>query len=101
MTTRRAELHLPYFKQGDDMANCLVNKDDGSIDAKTSIKNHIKLLEHTIEILQQLHDNIPDDNDISIDARTHCIWVEGHCAIITRLLDKEILDPSPFEDDED
>ena len=72
-----ATIWLPYFKQGDDMNGGLVKDDNGTVDTKESIKNHIIRLEAAINQLQQIHDLIPDVNTCVINGDTHHIGIDG------------------------
>ncbi len=82
---RSAQIWLPYFKQGDDMNGCIVKDDNGVVDTKESIRNHIQLLNSAIEQLQKIYDSIPDMNTCSINGDTHHIGIEGDERIINFL----------------
>lgn len=100
MNTKTAEVYLPYFKQGDDMHSSLVQKEDGSIDARKSISNHIELLQASIDKLHSIYDRIPEVNDVSITGDTHCIWITGSEEFINKLITDEICEKNLDSDDE-
>lgn len=82
--TRTAEIRLPYFKQGDDMHNCLVIENN-KINARASIENHINLLRAAIDKLDKIKNMLPENSDFQISADTHCIEITGDKNIIERL----------------
>lgn len=96
-----AEIRLPYFKQGDDLDACTVKNADGSVNAKETLDNHIKLLEATIEILKGINQNIPPVNNVSLEGNTHHIGITGDDRIINALIEKELAYEDPFPEDED
>ena len=98
-TTKSAQLWLDYYKQGDDMNQCIIKNEDGKIDAKASINNHIALLENVIEHLKQVNNLIPYDNDIDIDANTHHIDLNGDSEIIQKLIDAKLLNSDDEEEE--
>jgi len=83
---KQATIGLGYFKQGDDLDRCIVKDDDGDVNTKETINNHIKLLEAVIEQLKSINDLIPDVNTCSLYGDTHYISIEGDERIIDQLI---------------
>lgn len=97
---RYAEISLPYFKRGDDLSQCIVKNDNGLVDAKKTLINHIELLQSAIHILQSIHDEIPDNNDIELEGNTHFIGIYGDENIINNLINKNLVEKNDdLEDD--
>lgn len=86
-----ASIWLPYFKQGDDLHACLVTE-NGKVNVKETLSHHIKLLGNAINHLQQIHDAIPDENDLEIEGDTHHIGICGDKALIQKLNDSKLVD---------
>jgi hypothetical protein len=100
--TKSVVLSLPYFKQGDDMHNCLTHFPDGKLNAKQSIQNHISLLQDAIDVLNQINSIIPVNNNIDIEADCHVIILHGNNHIMDTLIAEELVkEDSSYEDDED
>lgn len=101
--TKSAQVWLNYFKQGDDMHRCLKKDENGKINAKASIENHIAAMESVVEHLKELNAMIPEDNDIDIDADTHMIRIRGDKNLIDRIVNKKLaqIDEEDEEDHED
>ena len=83
---KQATIWLGYFKQGDDLDRCIVKDDDGDVNTKETLNNHIKLLEAVIEKLKSINDLIPDTNTCSLYGDTHYISIEGDERIIDQLV---------------
>jgi hypothetical protein len=88
--TKTAQIWLPYFKQGDDMHRCIVNE-NGKINAKASIKNHINLLNCAIDLLNEINKSLPDGMDFDISGDTHSITLTGDKTIIEKLQANSLL----------
>ena len=97
--TTHAEIKLPYFKQGDDLHDCISKNEDGKVDAKKTLENHISLLESTIQQLKDINEKIPLVNDIVLKGDTHWITISGDERIINKLVEQELA--YKFSDDED
>ena len=103
---KRAELHLPYFKQGDDLAHHLSQ-------AKTveeALDGHAAQLEFAASILRRVREMVAGQ-EVTIVADTHYIAIEGPDEVIEALLDSKYAtrsfdeeydeeDDDDFEDDE-
>lgn len=96
--TTYAEIKLPYFKQGDDLHDCISKNEDGKVDAKKTLENHIGLLECTIKQLKDINEKIPLVNDIVLKGDTHWITISGDERIINTLVEQELA--FKFSDDE-
>jgi hypothetical protein len=92
MTTRSASLYLPYFKQGDDMHNSIIEDENGNTDIKETFNNHINLLKQSIEILEAVKNSLLAENkEFKIDADTHMIMVTGPKNTIIQLEEDGVL----------
>ena len=101
MSKGYAEIHLPYFKQGDDLRSCIVKGENGKTDVRATLKNHINLLSISIEILQQIHDNVFPCQNLDIDGDTHWISISGDPIVIDKLIQKRLASHAPHYDDEE
>lgn len=90
---KTAELHLPIFKQGDDLRACLHQHDtvrealiaySGMLAEAQAIVTALAKHGHQIEVIQ---------------ADTHFIEVEGPSSLVDELIEKGVLSPH-FEDEE-
>jgi len=86
-----SQIHLHYFKQGDDLQSCLVTNKDGKVDVKSSIMAHIDLLKASIKQLKGILEVLPDDGDFSLEADGHYIGLSGPENIINQLVEKELV----------
>jgi hypothetical protein len=98
MSSKQGEIHLSYFKQGDDMYHSL-EYDDGKLNVKKSINNHIALLQIAIDKLTDIKNNIPDDNNLTIEADTHMISISGDDEIINNLEALELVTIDKYNED--
>jgi hypothetical protein len=100
LNLKSAQILLPYYKQGDDMQRCMV-KENGKVDARASISNHIDLLQAAIEQLQQIYDRLPDGMNFDIEADTHVITLTGDTNIINQLIADELLYEDEYMNQDD
>ena len=96
-----ANIWLPYFKQGDDLADSIEKKADGSVDAKKTLENHIALLEYAANMLKHINDEIPDENDVDLDGNTHYIGITADETLIDKLVVKKLVTIKEFSDEND
>ena len=90
------ELHLPYFKQGDDLAHC---KEHSKNDAEAFL-NHAEIMNETADILKILASKAKE-HDLKIDtADTHYISVSVDEEIGDILVKDELL-YEMFDDEEE
>ena len=85
-----ADIRLPYYKQGDDLHDCISTNADGKVDAKKTLENHINLLECTIKQLKDINDLIPLENDVVLEGNTHWITITGNEQLIGTLIEHEL-----------
>ncbi len=94
-----AELHLPIFKQGDDLGHFLQSMDNVS-----ALKAYAETLESAAEILRTVAERIKDQ-EVEINADTHFIGLTGPDELISQLIKDNLLEKSADEefdeDDED
>lgn len=97
------EVRLPYFKQGDDLHMCMVmHPNSTKVDVKGTLKNHIELLQSSIDRLQAIHDLIPNNGvDMNITGDTHWISISGDKSVMEQLTEKELVVLDEYEDGED
>ena len=96
MKTKTAEIHLGYFKQGDDMHQAL----EKSKDVAEALETHSDWLQGTSEHLLAIKKSIDDynastkktceENEISIHADTHYIGITGPAKFINKLIKDEL-----------
>jgi hypothetical protein len=84
-------INLLYTKQSDDMKESLAFRQDGSIDVKYSIQNHISLLSCAIEQLNRIYDLITDDVIIEINEENNTIGLFGSNYLIENLSNENLL----------
>lgn len=88
MSNKVANLILPYYKQGNDLHECIVHNVDGTMNVKESFKRHIGLLQAAINRLQSIHDAIPDENTCELHADTHYICIFGDDSVVQKLVNE-------------
>jgi uncharacterized protein YciI len=96
---KHAEIHLPYFKQGDDLGHFLTqNKNDPS----AAMKDHASMLKYAAKQLEQVAEYLDEHNiKLNVQADTHCIFIDGPTAAIDELIKMDLASPDPFEDEEE
>ena len=94
-----AEIHLPYYKQGDDFKNCLEQCRD---DPRKALKMHAEMLRGSADMLDEVAEIIQQDRPkavasklsgkypVKMDGDTHVIWISGSPKIIKKLVDKSL-----------
>jgi hypothetical protein len=93
---KAADIHLPYFKQGDDLGHHLSQ----SPTVEAAIEAHANQLEYTAQILRSIKEIIAGA-EVDIQADTHTIMIEGPDEIIDALVDAKYASPSWNEDDQE
>jgi len=97
-----AEIHLPYFKQGDDLNHHLSQCST----VEEALEAHAQQLECAAAILRKVKE-IVAGQAVKFDADTHMIQVSGQDAIIEALIDAKYAfgpfgeEDEEYEDDED
>lgn len=96
--SRYLEVHLGYFKQGDDLAHCLEQCKNNPVE---SFKMHASLLRSVAEHLDDVAAVLvkANPNDIQINADVHHISVTVPSLIADELLEKELAAVDPFEEE--
>jgi len=84
-------IHLEYSRQGDDLDDVMVEKNDKCC-AKESIKKHMELLQNAINILKNIHEIIPDENDVELIGCGNSFKIKGNAKIIKKLKKKNLVD---------
>jgi|SRR5690606_16723274 len=88
-----AQLCLPMFKQGDDLANHLDNSDN----IYDALMAYADQLDYCADMVLELAQRVKDQ-EVEISADTHYIGVGGPAAVIQPLIDDELLTPNDEED---
>ena len=98
--SKRVDIHLPYFKQGDDLASFLENKPQNP---SLAMREHAAMLRETAEFLDKAADIVSGvpTSDIDIQADTHFIGLEAPDAVCDALLATGYACPSFTEDDDE
>ena len=91
-----AEIHLPYFKQGDDLHHHLVHCKS----VEEALEAHAKQLEFAAAILRSVN-GIVAGQGVEMDADTHMITVSGPDEIIEALVDAKHASIPPWDDEGD
>ena len=98
MNKEQCEIHLPYYKQGDDLGHFLENA--GGI--PEALEQHALMLEDAASILRKVKEIlVPFAGAVEFQADTHMIWVSGSEDAIKALVDAGVAEYYPFDDDED
>jgi hypothetical protein len=82
-----AELKLPIFKQGDDLAQHLQDKKD----TRAAMLAYAERMKTAASILEKLAEH--GDRVAIEEADTHFILVSGPASLIRQLIDKGLLAP--------
>jgi hypothetical protein len=90
-----ADIHLPYFKQGDDLAHHLSQ----CATVEEALEAHAQQLEFAAEILRNVKQMVAGQN-VRFDADTHMIHVSGPDAIIDALIDAKY-GSRPFDEEDE
>ncbi len=91
-----ADVHLPYFKQGDDLRHHLSQ----CATVEEALEAHAQQLEYAAELLRKVRQMIAGQG-VTIDADTHMIQVSGPDQIIEALIDAKYASRQWDEEDED
>lgn len=96
---KEAEIVLAYYKQGDDMAHCLQSTDN----CMEALISHASLLESCANQLKSIAEVICHAKDVTLEGDTHMITISGPDEVIDKLLEKELVNRTIFEefDEED
>lgn len=103
MTKRTYQLHLPYYKQGDDLSAARIGRTDAP-----ALRAHAAQLREAARVLDLCAVHVDTDELEIIDAGTHFITVAANPSACAKLITDGWLDDSTFgsndengEDDED
>jgi hypothetical protein len=90
------ELHLPVFKQGDDLAFCLrQTKTQGD-----ALRRYAEQLRAAATMCEIVADCCDTHREIEIDADTHYIGVTGPWNVIHDMIRRDLLSESPDEEED-
>lgn len=92
-----AHICLPYFKQGDDLAQFLEGEKSDYIKA---LRSHSELLHYSAWMLDEIADRIKKSGykNIEIEAGTHFIGISGPEDLINKLVAEEL---AQFEEEDE
>lgn len=79
---KSADIQLPYFKQGDDLAHHLSK----SSNVEEALEAHAQQLEYAAELLRKIKEMVAGQG-VAIEADTHMIQISGPDEIIDALID--------------
>lgn len=98
MKTKYAQIWLPYFKQGDDLAGHLEGHKENPVAA---FRAHAEQMKKVSDILNEIAQTLSQypNTKIDVNAGTHHISILGPEEVITALIEKDLA--QDFEDDED
>lgn len=91
-----AEIYLPYYKQGDDMANHLASSNS----VAEALEAHATRMEAVANQLRAI-EKLVVGQPVKIDASTHFIGISGPDEVIDKLIAGRLATAPEFEDDED
>lgn len=89
-------LHLPVFKQGDDLAHCLESNDNDPVKGFLDLA---KQYEAAAEMCKTVAGELSKVNtsNIDVDACTHCIWIHTSRKDVKELVKQKILVEEKFD----
>lgn len=90
-----ADVHLPYFKQGDDLSHHLSKCSN----VEEALEAHAQQLEYAATLLRKIKEMVAGQG-VSVDADTHMIQVSGPDEIIDALIDAKYASRQYDEEDE-
>jgi hypothetical protein len=93
---KHADIHLPYFKQGDDLSHHL----EHCATVEDALEAHAQQLEYAADLLRKVRGVIAGQG-VKIEADTHMIMASGPDEIIEALIDAKYASKPPWEDEED
>lgn len=90
------EIHLPYFKQGDDLNCCL----DSEKTKREAFFAHAEMLNYAASQLKKIGELI--DETVEVDADTHHIGINCSDEIAEKLISLELAEvPEWLEEDDE
>lgn len=97
-----ADIHLPYFKQGDDLGFFLQQ----GLSPAEALAQHAEMLESAARLLRTLSAKVAKQDGVLLTADTHMIQIEGpepfvRCLIEEGLAEKQFWDEDDVDEDED
>lgn len=84
---KSAELRLPYYKQGDDLAHWLEKLED----PVASLRAHAEQMDAAASVLRQASNAIAG-HQVEVHADTHVIQISGPDELIDRLVESGVLE---------
>ncbi len=96
---KSCEIHLGYFKQGDDLHACIAD----SKSPAEALKAHSEIMTDVAKHLAKVHDLVAcyPPGEIELDADTHYIGLTGPDALVDELIKQELAEAVEEEEDED
>lgn len=93
------DLHLPVFKQGDDLAHHLNANNGHPIKAFLDMAEQYKSAAEICQTVANTLSKVKNINSVKVDADTHCIWVYAKEKDVASLIKKEILVEENFDEE--
>jgi hypothetical protein len=101
MSNKEFEFHLPYYKQGDDLGNCLSQCKDEDNPSAAAFLMHAEMLESAAKDLRRAASMAADELFEVTTADTHMIMVRVDETVANDLLEEGFIQRDPFWDEED
>jgi hypothetical protein len=98
---KQYEVHLPVFKQGDDMAWHLEENDNNPVKSFQGLADQYLSAAKQCNQISEFLAMAGDLSDVSVDADTHCIWLSAPEKMVEPLLKEKVISPSMFDDEDD
>ena len=96
MENRSVVIHLPYFKQGNDLRMCL----DDTENLADALEAHAEQMDAAAKQLRAIK-KIVAGQPVEVNAGTHHIGITGPEAVLEQLLAEELAEKDDLDDLED
>lgn len=97
MAEQYVEVNLPYFKQGDDLGWALEN----STTAQEAFLKHAEMLREAADKLTTIAKYLEEVEKENVYADTHHIGMTLPDDLATLLIDKELVEPDPWDGEDE
>lgn len=99
MTFVEAVLSLPHSSPGEDLNSSIVIDKNGLVNVKGTLKNMIKILNQSIDNLEKMCHEIPEDNSLDIYSNGHLVGICGDNKVIHDLVQKGLVIEGDFSEE--
>lgn len=97
---KRANIHLSYWKQGDDFASNLEENPNSIVGAFSSMRKQMESVAEHLGRVAEFLSSVPVE-EIEVGGDVHWIWITGPDEIIDQMVDAELAHHDPLFDDEE